>query len=72
MNTSFPIHQLLARTFRTALPASAATTAAVAICGQAEGGNGLAPLNAISHIAWGDKAARQEEPSLKYTALGRR
>ena len=52
------------------LPVSIATTAAVAICGRIEEGNSVAPLNAISHIPWGDEAAQQEDASLKYTATG--
>lgn len=44
-----------------------ATFAAVALCGQIENGNAAAPLNAISHISYGDEALAQEELSLKYT-----
>jgi hypothetical protein len=50
--------------------AAAATTATVALCGRAVEGNAIAPLNAISHIAWGDQAARQDDASWKYTATG--
>jgi hypothetical protein len=62
--------QLMARVLRTALPASAATTAALAICGHADGGNAIAPLNAVSHIPWGDSAGEQEGASVQYTATG--
>lgn len=61
---------LLTRTLQTAGPATAATTAAVAACGSAEEGNGVAPVNAVSHIVWGDEAAEQDDASLKYTAPG--
>jgi hypothetical protein len=48
--------------------AGAATTAAVALCGHVEDGDAVSPVNAISHIAWGDESFKQREPSLKYTA----
>jgi hypothetical protein len=64
------IHRWLADTLQTAAPASAATTAAVALCGQIEDGNGIAPLNAISHILWGEKAAQQADASVGHTVAG--
>lgn len=45
----------------------ALTTGAVALCGHIEDGDAVSPVNAISHIAWGDAAFREREPSLKYT-----
>ncbi|MBL9161748.1 MAG: hypothetical protein JNL18_03295 [Planctomycetaceae bacterium] len=62
--------ELLSRTLQTAGPATAATTAAVAACGSLDEGNGIAPVNAVSHILWGDDAAEQDDASLKYTAPG--
>jgi hypothetical protein len=50
--------------------ASAATTLAVAALGQAENGEAIAPVNAVSHIAWGDEAARQTGVTTKYTLTG--
>jgi hypothetical protein len=50
--------------------ASAATTLAVAALGQAEDGEAVAPVNAVSHIAWGDEAARQTGVTTKYTLTG--
>lgn len=50
--------------------ASIATASTAAICGQIEVGKPFAPLNAISHIAFGDDALEQDELSLKYTATG--
>lgn len=50
--------------------AGAATTAAVAALSQRETGSAVAGLNAVSHIAWGDEAARQRKASLKYTLTG--
>ena len=59
----------LLRTLETSIPAIAATTAAVAACGLAEG-HAVAPVNAISHIAWGDEAAQQDDASWEYTGVG--
>ena len=61
---------LITRTLQTTGPATAATTAAVAACGAIDDGNAVAPVNAVSHIAWGDEAAEQDDASLKYTATG--
>ena len=41
--------------------------AAVVLVGQIESGNGIAPLNTVSHIAWGDEGFEHPELSLKYT-----
>lgn len=64
------LNELFTRTFQTAAPATAVTSAAVAACGALDGGNAVAPINAVSHILWGDKAAEQDDPSGKYTATG--
>ncbi|WP_010587348.1 hypothetical protein [Schlesneria paludicola] len=61
---------LLQNTLQTGAAAATATTLATAICGELEEGNAIAPLNAISHIAWGDEAATHDEASWKYTATG--
>jgi hypothetical protein len=50
--------------------ATAATTAAVALCGELEDGRAIAPINAVSHILWGDEAARDSRVSTKYTVTG--
>lgn len=55
---------------RAAAVTTVATTAATAICGAIENGNAAAPVNAVSHIAWGDQAERQDGMSVKYTAVG--
>ena len=49
---------------------TAATTAAIAVCGATELRNAAAPLNAVSHIAWGDAAFQQNGTSARYTGLG--
>lgn len=60
----------LGETLQTGAVATATTTMAVAAFGQLEDGNAIAPLNSVSHIAWGEKAARRDDPSWKYTATG--
>ncbi len=61
---------LLSRTLQTAGPATAATTAALAACGSWKNGNSVAPINAVSHIVWGDDAASQDDASFRHTAPG--
>lgn len=39
----------------------------VALAGQIEDSDAISPLNAISHIVWGDEAYKQNKPSLRYT-----
>lgn len=43
------------------------TTASVALAGKIEDNDAVSPVNAISHIVWGDEAYLQGEASLKYT-----
>ena len=64
------LRQLVWNSLHTGGVASAATSLALAMCGKLENRNSLAPINAISHIAWGEKAASRDDPSLKYTATG--
>ena len=53
-----------------ALIATAATTTAIAACGAVENGEPAAALNAVSHMVWGEKAARQDGVSIRYTLAG--
>jgi hypothetical protein len=46
------------------------TTAAVSLAGYLEDSNAAAPLNAVSHIPFGEEAFKQDEATLKYTATG--
>ena len=55
---------------RSGMLAAATTTAAAAICGQLEDHQAIGPINAISHILWGDLAERQTKLSLKHTLSG--
>jgi hypothetical protein len=50
--------------------ASALSTVALAALGKAGTGSAYAPTNAVSHWVWGEKAARRDLPSMRYTALG--
>lgn len=54
---------------RTGAVAAAATTAAVAVLGQLENGSALGPINAVSHMLWGD-GANTEELDGSHTAMG--
>jgi hypothetical protein len=47
----------------------AAATAA-SLAGKCENDSYAAPLNATSHIVWGDEAASKDDASLKYTLTG--
>lgn len=62
--------QLVKDSVQTGAVVTLATTAATAVGGAVECDNAIAPINAVSHIAWGDKAARRNAPSWKYTAMG--
>jgi hypothetical protein len=50
--------------------ASVLSTAALALLGQRGTGSPYAATNAISHWIWGNKAARQDSLSLRYTMMG--
>src|SRR5262245_28016864 len=60
----------LGNTVRTGAVAALATTFAIAACGVVELDNAAAPLNAISHIVWGDEAVAASAVSIKYTLVG--
>ena len=50
--------------------ATLATTVAASLFSKAEGKTAARPINAVSHIAWGDEATRRSEPSVKFTLTG--
>lgn len=50
--------------------ASIVSTIALAARGRSEAGSALAPINAVSHWYWGDRATRADRASLKYTVPG--
>lgn len=47
-----------------------ASAFAASLAGKYEDTSFAAPLNAISHILWGDKAAHKDDLSIKYTLTG--
>jgi hypothetical protein len=61
---------ILKRTLVSGTISGITTTIAAAIAGKRETGSYSAPINATSHIAWGDEAARRDVPSMKYTVTG--
>jgi hypothetical protein len=50
--------------------AAGATTACVALAGARDSGSAVAPINATSHIAWGESAGRVETIDAKHTLTG--
>jgi len=50
--------------------AGIATTAAAAGAAHREGTPAVAPVNAVSHVLWGDEAGRHDELSARYTGTG--
>jgi vacuolar-type H+-ATPase subunit I/STV1 len=50
--------------------AGVATAVAASLAGRRETGSYAAPLNATSHVVWGDNAAWRNSASLKYTGTG--
>ncbi len=57
-------------TLTTGAVATAATTAIVAVLGKVEGGSAVAPINAVSHILWGEEAAATEQLDARHTLAG--
>lgn len=50
--------------------AGAAAAIAASLAGRRQAGTYAAPLNATSHVVWGDEAARHDRVSAKYTGTG--
>ena len=50
--------------------AAAATVGVLALCGRRESRSAAAPLNAVSHVYWGERALRENRVSLRYTGAG--
>lgn len=61
---------LLTDALTTGAVATASTTLAAAALGLAEGGNPAGPINAVSHILWGDEAAAADQADASHTAAG--
>lgn len=50
--------------------ATLSTTLITSLLGKKETGSAAAPLNATSHILWGDEAATKDQVDAKHTAVG--
>lgn len=50
--------------------AALAVFAAIALSGRRDSGSAIAPINATSHVIWGDRAAAMERPTLRHTLPG--
>jgi hypothetical protein len=61
---------LLKRTLVSGSAAAAAVTLVALLAGRRATGASAAPLNATSHFLWGERAARKNERSWKYTGTG--
>lgn len=61
---------LLTRALSAGTVSALTASMAAAVAGRRDTGSYAAPLNATSHIVWGDEAARHDEVSWKYTGLG--
>jgi hypothetical protein len=61
---------LFKRVLMSGVLAGTAAAIAVSLAGRRQAGAYAAPLNATSHIVWGDVAARRNALSVKYTATG--
>jgi hypothetical protein len=70
MNALRPVNKLIADGLWEGAAATAATTAVAAVCGETELKSAVAPLNAVSHIIWGDEAAVETDASAQFTLTG--
>ncbi|HWA78516.1 MAG TPA: hypothetical protein VG937_39545 [Polyangiaceae bacterium] len=66
MSRDNPVPSILA----TSAAATAATTLATAALGKLQCGSAAAPLNATSHIVWGDNAKRRDDTDVRHTLVG--
>ena len=69
---SYPLQPraLIARAMTSGTFAGLATTAAVALCSARDGGSAVAPINATSHVLWGDEAGNADAVDVKHTVPG--
>lgn len=63
-------HSFLTRALASGTVSGIATSAVAALAGKRETASYAAPINATSHILWGDDAARHDGASFKYTVTG--
>ena len=62
--------EILKNTLWTGTITTLTSSAAIAGCGLVELGNAAAPINAVSHILWGDEAASVDEVDGQHTLAG--
>lgn len=62
--------QALSRALVSGSVAAAAASAAAALAGRRQTGSYAAPLNATSHVLWGEDATWRNRATLKYTGIG--
>ncbi|MBA4142003.1 MAG: hypothetical protein H0X43_03140 [Nitrosospira sp.] len=70
MNNTKDAPGILRRAVTSGTISGLATALTASVAGKLEDGSFAAPLNATSHVLWGDKAARKDKASLKYTLTG--
>ncbi|RJF99633.1 hypothetical protein [Noviherbaspirillum saxi] len=63
-------NSVIGRSLISGTVAGVTTALAASLAGKRETASYAAPLNATSHVVWGEKAAWQDKPSLKYTVTG--
>lgn len=61
---------LLGKALGSGAIAGLTTLLTASLAGKRETGSYAAPMNATSHVLWGDEAAQQDAPSTKYTLTG--
>jgi hypothetical protein len=61
---------VLARALASGSVAGLITTAVLALRGRREAGSGVAPINATSHVLWGDEAGTTDAVDVKHTLPG--
>ncbi len=64
------IFRFIARSLLTSAVTSAATTAALCLLSSRDTGRPAAALNAVSHILWGDAAAKYDAWDIRHTLAG--
>lgn len=64
------IEQALSRALISGSVAAVTTAAVAALAGRRQTGSYAAPLNATSHILWGEDATWRNRPTWKYTGVG--
>ena len=67
---AIPWERALNRALLSGSAASVLSTAALAARGRSESGSAPAPINAVSHWYWGDRATRVDQTRIKYTVPG--